>query len=80
MGITEYVVSECPRATQCRGVCNACWFNCDHLEVTIETFANEEGRIEGVCKSCESLLLSMANGGWEVAGYEFRGEWIRDSD
>ena len=47
---------------------------------TIETFANEEGRIEGICKSCESWLLSMANGGWEVVGYEFRGEWIRDSD
>ena len=74
------ITDDCPRATKCTGVCQACWFNCDHLEVTIETFANEEGRIEGICKSCESWLLSMANGGWEVVGYEFRGEWIRDSD
>jgi hypothetical protein len=48
--------------------------------VTIETFANEEGRIEGICKSCEAWLLSMANGGWEVIGYKNKGEWIRDSD
>tara|TARA_R110002020_G_scaffold136412_5_gene304219 strand:+ start:493 stop:633 length:141 start_codon:yes stop_codon:yes gene_type:complete len=46
--------------------------------VAIETVANEEGRIEGICKGCESLLLSMANGGWEVVGYEFRGEYVYD--
>jgi len=68
---------ECPRATQCTATCNLCWFNCDHLKVT-KVEANEEGRIEGICKGCESLLSSVANGGWEVIGYEFRGEYIRD--
>ena len=39
---------------------------CDHTEVIIETDADEEGRIVGTCKGCKLLLLSMANGGWEI--------------
>lgn len=56
----EYSVAECPRSTKCTWTCNLCWFNCDHLKVTVQT------ETEAVCNGCESTLLALPNGGWEV--------------
>ena len=74
------ITDECPRATKCTSVCNLCYFNCDHMNVSIQTESNEEGRAEGFCNSCDAMLLREVNGDWEVIGYEFRGEYIRDLD